>query len=588
MMSFMQARLVYDGDCRFCRYCVDYGQAVTADVVEYRTYQDVRREHPEVSEAEFAASIQLFTDNGRCEGAKAAFETLAFGGRHAWILLYRHVPGVAGLCEWLYRFVSTHREGSYRVAKCLFGRTLGPRTHAQTADYLYRGIALCGIVAFASFWWQAAGLIGSDGILPLARYLDAVAASFGAERFWMMPTVFWLNSGDAMLQLVCAVGMAASVLGLFGRLRFLSAIIAYLCYLSLVYAGQVFMTYQWDILLAECFVLAAIVSRAPTLGVWLGRFLLFRFMFLSGAVKLLSGDPSWADGSALTYHFESQPLPTVLAWYAQQLPSFLLASGVYVMFVIELVLAFFVFLPRNPRLVAGAGFVLLQLLIFLTGSYNFFNLLTVVLCIALLDDGTKRRLRGIARPGRHRPGTAALAALIIAQGIVIVATTVRGSPMPAAFSVSAPWLIANPYGLFAVMTTRRDELVIEGSMDGVTWTAYGFPFKPGPLDRAPVWATPHQPRLDWQMWFAALRQPGDAPWIYYFVRALLEAKPAVLALIEDPFDGKRPMLVRIQRYRYRFSTYASRAATGEWWERGSANQWLAPTAASSSSGRDKP
>lgn len=577
----MRARLIFDGDCEFCRYCVEYAQAVTGDDVEYRTYQDVGSEYPEITEAEFAASIQLFTDSGRSQGAKAAFETLAIGGQYGWNFVYQHVPGMAGVAEWLYRWVSTHRNGSYRLAKLIFGGSPGPRRHAQTADFLYRGIALCGIIAFASFWWQAAGLIGSDGILPVARYLDAVAATLGAARFWQLPTVFWVYSGDAMLHLVCAAGMAATVIGFFGRLRFLSAVVAYLCYTSLVHAGQVFMSYQWDILLSECFVLAAIVSRAPTLGIWVGRFLLFRFMFLSGAVKLLSGDPTWADGSALMYHFETQPLPTVFAWYAHRLPSGVLTFGVYMTFAIELVLAFFVFLPRNLRLIAGAGFMLLQLLIVLTGSYNFFNVLTTVLCIALLDDGASRPLRGIATSGRHI-GVAALSALIIAQGIVIVGSTVRGSRMPVAFSITAPWLIANYYGLFAVMTTRRDELIVEGSMDGTIWTAYGFPFKPGPVDRAPVWATPYQPRLDWQMWFAALVQPRNAPWIYDFVLALLEARPAVLALIEDPFDGQRPKFIRIQRYRYHFSTFQSRAATGAWWERGSPEPWLGPATISGS------
>lgn len=574
MMQLMRARLIYDGDCDFCRYCVDYSKGVTGDVVEYRTYQDVGHEHPGITEAEFAASIQLFTDGKRCQGAKAAFETLAIGGHYGWILIYRHMLGVAAVTEWLYRLVSTHRDGSFRLAKLLFGRSPGPRRHSQTADLLYRGIMLCGIAAFVSFWWQAEGLIGSDGILPVTRYLDAVANSLGTARFWRLPTLFWIDSGDAMLHFVCAAGMAATIIGLFGRLRLLSAVIAYVCYLSLVYAGQVFMSYQWDILLAECLVLAAILSRAPTLGVWVGRLLLFRFMFLSGAVKLLSGDPTWADGSALTYHFETQPLPTVVAWYVHQWPSVVLNFGVYMTFAIELVLAFFVFLPRNLRLVAGAGFLLLELLIFFTGSYNFFNLLTMVLCIALLDDGTSRRLRGIARPDRRRVGVAALAALIIAQGIVIVGTTVRGARMPATFSITAPWLIANPYGLFAVMTTSRDELIVEGSMDGETWTAYRFPFKPGPVDRAPVWATPYQPRLDWQMWFAALAQPRNAPWIYDFVLALLEARPAVLALVDDPFAGRRPEFVRIQRSCYHFSTYASRAADGAWWERGSAEPWL--------------
>eukprot|EP00951_Prasinocladus_malaysianus_P047402 scaffold650284_cov45-Prasinocladus_malaysianus.AAC.1 len=52
--------------------------------------------------------------------------------------------------------------------------------------------------------------------------------------------------------------------------------------------------------------------------------------------------------------------------------------------------------------------------------------------------------------------------------------------------------------------TSRPEIDLQGSHDGENWTSYVFKYKPGPVDRAPPWVAPHQPRLDWQMWFAAL------------------------------------------------------------------------------------
>jgi hypothetical protein len=308
----------------------------------------------------------------------------------------------------------------------------------------------------------------------------------------------------------------------------------------------------------------------------MARLLLFRFMLLSGTVKLLSGDPTWADGSALNYHFETQPLPTVLAWYAHNLPDALLHWGVQATFLIELVLPFLIFLPRNPRLVAGAGFVLLEVLILLTGSYNFFNLLTIVLCISLLDDGSARRLRGISQALRGRWVARALAGWIMIQGLVITFTAVANLAPPAPVRALTPFMIANSYGLFAVMTTERHELIVEGSMDGQHWQAYDFPFKPGPEDHRPRLATPYQPRLDWQMWFAALAEPERAPWIYEFVFALLEARPAVLRLIRDPFEGVPPEFVRIRRERYRFTTPEERAASGAWWHRDSGAEWLQP------------
>jgi hypothetical protein len=125
----------------------------------------------------------------------------------------------------------------------------------------------------------------------------------------------------------------------------------------------------------------------------------------------------------------------------------------------------------------------------------------------------------------------------------------------------APFRSVNAYGLFAVMTTTRDEIVIEGSNDGERWRAYEFPFKPGDLNRTPPWAAPHQPRLDWQMWFAALTPYADARWFHNFCLRLLEGSPHVLALMAfDPFPDAPPKYVRGVLYRYHYGR-------SQWWTR---------------------
>ena len=91
-------------------------------------------------------------------------------------------------------------------------------------------------------------------------------------------------------------------------------------YLSYVYAGQDFMTFQWDLLLLEAGFLAIFLTGGSRIVIWLYRWLVFRYLFLAGAVKLLSGDATWRDLTALDYHFWTQPLPTPFAWYAAQLP----------------------------------------------------------------------------------------------------------------------------------------------------------------------------------------------------------------------------------------------------------------------------
>ncbi len=573
----MAARLVFDGECGFCLYSVEYARAVTLDRVEYRPYQEVASEYSDVALEDFAASIQLFHKDQRYCGAEAAFRTLAIGGLSFWHVLYRYLPGFAICSEWLYRFASTHRVGSLVVGKALFGSRLRPARFEQTADWLYRGVMFMAFLALGSLWWQIDALIGENGILPVAEFLEAVRDQLGLEGFMRVPTLLWISSSDAFLHALCGLGLLACCIGMAGRARVSAALLVYAVYLSLFYGGQIFMGYQWDLLLIECLLLAALLAAQPKWGVWLFRLLLFRFMLLSGAVKLLSDDPTWADASALAYHFETQPLPTPLAWFAHHLPDAILQAGVHVTFVIELVLPFFIFLPRNPRLVAGCGFVFLQLLIGLTGSYNFFNLLTIVVCIALLDDRLLHRLprfRGVQPRRLGRYLVAGLGSLIAVLGLLVVLDATTSSRAPRALlAVFEPARAVNHYGLFAVMTTRRDELVIEGSLDGADWRAYGFPFKPGAVAGRPRVATPHQPRLDWQMWFAALTTLERAPWVYGLANALLRAEPSVLALIEDPFAGEAPEFVRVVRFSYRFTTPEERAASGEWWMREQIGFW---------------
>jgi hypothetical protein len=118
------------------------------------------------------------------------------------------------------------------------------------------------------------------------------------------------------------------------------------------------------------------------------------------------------------------------------------------------------------------------------------------------------------------------------------------------------------------MTTERLEIVVEGSDDGQQWRAYEFPYKPGDVSRAPRWAAPHQPRLDWQMWFAALGDYRTNPWFVAFAERLLEGSPEVVALLaKNPFPDHPPRYIRAVTYDYRFSTWEEHRQTGAWWHR---------------------
>ena len=131
-----------------------------------------------------------------------------------------------------------------------------------------------------------------------------------------------------------------------------------------------------------------------------------------------------------------------------------------------------------------------------------------------------------------------------------------------------PFHSLNSYGLFRVMTRERPEIVIEGSNDHEHWEAYAFRYKPGDLAAAPRFIAPHMPRLDWQMWFAALGSYQNNPWFMQLMARLLEGSaPVTQLLAKNPFPDQPPKYVRAVLYDYHFTDPATRRRTGQWWQR---------------------
>lgn len=588
--------LIYDGQCEFCIYCVEYARAATGGAIHYQPYQKVQQDFPDIDEGEFRASIQLVLPDGSVtKGARAAFRVLALGGHtNFWESCYTRLPLIGVLSEWCYLLVSRHRRLSFRVAKLLFGPSLQPASVSLTSWLFLRFFALVYFFAFASFAFQAPGLIGEEGILPAVSYFDAVDANYGPEKYWLLPSLFWLDASDVAIAGVGLAGVFLSLMLFVNVLPRCCLIGLYFLYLTLLTGGQVFMYFQWDILLLECGLLAIFLHSRPLLFTWLYRVLLFRFMLQSGLVKLFSGDVHWSGLTALNFHFETQPLPTALAWYAHKLPAVILQSGLVFTFVVELLVPFLILMPRRPRQLAAIMIAVFQLIIIVTGSYNYFNILTLCLCLLLLDDqllgrfvvpGIFQHRRGPSVPRRRRwvdtyiPVTYACLYLVLT--VILLGATGHRSNLSttsrALLSWTAPFHVANSYGLFAVMTTKRPEIIIEGSQDGDDWLVYELPYKPGAIDRPPVWATPHQPRLDWQLWFAALAPAEQNPWLKGLVVGLLTGSEPVLALFEsNPFPDAPPRFIRASLYQYHFSDRQTRQQTGHWWTRKYDREFMPP------------
>jgi len=451
-----------------------------------------------------------------------------------------------------------------------------PAADGRVAAVFLRGLGVVYACAFTSLWVQIDGLIGAQGIAPAADLLALAREKLGAAAPLALPTLlFATGASDWALHAFCALGLAAALLLAGGRAQRSAALVAWAAYLSLTAVGDVFLSFQWDALLLEAGVVAFFAaSSEPRLGVWLARALLFKLMFLSGAVKLLSGDSTWRDGSALAYHYWTQPLPAPTSPLAAALPLSVQRVSTWLTLAIELGAPWGMLGPRRARLASAAVLAALQLAIAATGNYGFFNLLTGVLCACLLDDRALARLSLLRRPRRtprwRAPQRVAAAALAAASLVVALdRLTPRGLP-GALVSLVEPLerlRAVSAYGLFAVMTTERPEIEIEGSADGVEWRPYVFRWKAGALDRAPRFAGPHMPRVDWQMWFAALGSCQREAWFQRFLLRLLQgSKPVTRLLASDPFPDAPPRYLRTTLWQYRFATGEERRA-GAWWTR---------------------
>jgi uncharacterized membrane protein YphA (DoxX/SURF4 family) len=485
----------------------------------------------------------------------------------------------------------------YRIVRWLFPRLL----------------AAVYAITFVSWAWQWLGLFGENGLLPVREWAENLR-TLEAEQglpLWAPSLLRWTAIDG---QLLCWLGFSLALLVFCGRLQGPLLLALWVVHLSIVTAAEPFSGFQWDALLLEAGLLAVFLAPwrfrqqpaddPPWPAVWLLHWLLFRLMFLSGLVKIAGGDRSWIDLTALTFHYETQPLPNAVAWFVHHLPRSLHLAGCALMHAIELALPFAIFCGRRGRLAAATGFILLMALVFLTGNYTYFNLLTAALSLTLLDDSCwPARLRawlGLGEnpppPRWHRRQWPSLAFALPCLLLTLTATDqALAARLPAYHRCLPEWLHTtatpsaglrsfNAYGLFQSMTRERLELVLEVSDDGALWLPVEFRWKPGDPERAPGFVAPHQPRLDWQMWFAAL-YPGyhptrdnrlDSPlaWFGRLARRLLESSAPVWDLLgPPPLPPENIRHVRAQLYRYRFSTPEQRRTTGAWWTRERLGPW---------------
>lgn len=442
-------------------------------------------------------------------------------------------------------------------------------------------LAASYFIAFFSLFVQMKGLFGKNGILPIVELLESVEKRSGKKEYYRLPTIFWWKSTDKMLAYSAVAGFLSAGL-ILADIPYTSTLLLIICwglYLSFVNVGSNFLSFQWDTLLLEVGFFGIFFSMASPppflllLAIW---FLLFRFIFASGVVKILSKCPAWRSLTAFDFHYYTQPIPNPVAWYFHQLPKIIGKISVVFTFFLELFLPFLIFAPSFLRVYAFIGIVGLMLIIQVSGNYAFFNFLTIAMAIPLLEDSYYQTVLGdMAVMPASEPIFAVQVILSVVGVLLIFLNTLQlaGMFVPLGRLISilrfvAPFHIISGYGLFARMTTTRFEIIVEGSDDGKDWRPYEFRWKPGELDGSLRQVAPHQPRLDWQMWFAALGKYEQNPWYTRFLLRLLEGSKDVTNLMKtNPFPHHPPKYIRGNFYEYHYTNIDERVETGNCWKR---------------------
>jgi len=461
-------------------------------------------------------------------------------------------------------------------------------------------------VAFLVAINQAVPLIGSNGLLPIGLYTTRITNALGSEGagFMRLPSLFWFGHSDTTLLTTAWIGFLLSCIVMVGYANALILFVLWVLYMSFVHLGQEWYGYGWEIQLLETGFLAIFLcplfdmrpfpkQPPPFQIIVLFRWLIFRIMFGSGLIKT-RWDVNWHNGTALYYHFETQPIPGPLSRWFHFLPRTLLKIGVWLNFLAELVAPWFIFWPRVARHIAGSVIVLFQINIILSGNLSFLNWLTIVPALACFDDGfwvklLPRRLVHMAEaasqkaePSKPVQTTAWIITAVIAILSIQPAMNMLSSRQIMNTSFD-PLDLVNTYGAFGTVGQERLNVVFEGttdedSSDNANWKPYIYKGLPVLTDKRPPQIAPYQLRLDWQMWFASMSSVEEYPWTLVLVWKLLHNDSDVLSLFgSNPFQGQSPRYVRAVLYSYTFIKPGN--AGGFWWDRKRIAIWIPAMAA---------
>jgi hypothetical protein len=475
----------------------------------------------------------------------------------------------------------------------------GGNSYWLTRFVILRLLGFVYAIAFLVAAQQLVPLIGEHGLTPANHFLNSIQTELGSRTSGMLrlPTLFWLGISDHALSIFAWVGFALSLIVLAGYANAILLAILWAMYMSIVHIGQIWYGYGWETQLLETGFLSIFLcplldgrpfpQRAPPLLViWLFRWLGFRIMIGAGLIKL-RGDPCWRDLTCLYYHYETQPIPNPVSRYLHFAPHWFHQIETAWNHFMELVVPWFSFGPRTARHIAGVLLVTFQLFLIISGNLSFLNYVTIIPFLACFDDTLLRRIlpkslvrraeeaAQQAKPCRVQNAVAvALSILVAYLSIAPVLNLVSNRQvMNSSFD---PLDLVNTYGAFGSVGKERYEIIFEGTDGAVItgdtkWQEYEFKAKPGDPNRRPPFVAPYQPRIDWQIWFAAMASPAEYPWTLHFVWKLLHNDRGTLSLLaNNPFPTAPPRYIRARLYRYHFAPIGDPA----WWKREPVGEWL--------------
>ncbi|MEQ1862982.1 MAG: lipase maturation factor family protein [Chthoniobacteraceae bacterium] len=484
---------------------------------------------------------------------------------------------------------------SHRFTKYL---DTASRRYWLTRFVLLRWIGFIYAVAFLCAAQQIVPLIGEHGLTPAGTYLGLLEEHYRSRgaAFAALPGLFWFGHSDAALVAWAWIGfaLAAVVMCGFANVPMMTALWA--IYMSFIHVGQEWYGYGWEIQLLETGFLAIFLCPLldarpfprhppPVIVVWLFRWLGFRIMLGAGLIKL-RGDACWSDFTCMYYHYLTQPIPNPLSRAFHFMPQWFHKVEVLWNHFIELIVPWFSFGPRTARHIAGVLLISFQFILILSGNLSFLNWLTIVPFIACFDDSLLARVLPFVRRGADSaPHQGSNASLVPSLCLALIVVFLSLEPVANLFSARQAMNtsftslhLVNTYGAFGSVGRERREIVFEGTRDSVLtdrteWREYDFVAKPGTPTRAPRVIAPYQPRIDWQIWFAAMATHEHYPWTVHLVWKLLHNDTGALSLLAtNPFPGEPPRYIRARYYRYEFAPPGG----SEYWKRTELGLWLPP------------